>query len=120
MVAEIITVATEVVNANVSNNVAPYITEGLRDIGFDVFYQSSVDNDDSRVKKLFNVAASRSDLIALVTGYGVKADNIMVVKGGIIAEQGTHEELIAAGGIYKDLYETQFRKVLDYEGEKAK
>ena len=50
----------------------------------------------------------------------LKADKIMVVKGGIIAEQGTHEELIAAGGIYKDLYETQFRKVLDYEGEKAK
>jgi ATP-binding cassette subfamily B protein len=50
----------------------------------------------------------------------LKADKIMVVKGGIIAEQGTHEELIASGGIYKDLYETQFRKVLDYEGEKVK
>ncbi len=94
MVAEIITVATEVVNANVSNNVAPYITEGLRDIGFDVFYQSSVDNDDSRVKKLFNVAASRSDLIALVTGYGVKADNIMAAYGLVKSKKSVGDAVI--------------------------
>ena len=45
----------------------------------------------------------------------LKADKILVVDGGVIAEQGTHEELLALGGIYKDLYETQFRLVLDME-----
>ncbi len=49
----------------------------------------------------------------------LKADEIMVVAGGTIAEKGTHEELLEKGGIYKDLYETQFRKVLDMEGEKS-
>ena len=39
------------------------------------------------------------------------------LKDGVIAEQGTHEELLAADGIYRDLYETQFRVVLDYESE---
>ena len=42
----------------------------------------------------------------------LKADQILVVKGGIIAEQGTHEQLLALGGIYHDLYETQFREVI--------
>ena len=46
----------------------------------------------------------------------LKADEIMVVKGGVIAEQGTHEELLAAGGVYRELYETQFRQVIDAEG----
>ncbi len=46
----------------------------------------------------------------------LKADQILVVKDGIIAEQGSHESLLALGGIYKDLYETQFRQVLDMEG----
>ncbi len=48
----------------------------------------------------------------------LKADRILVVKGGVIAEQGTHEELLAKGGTYRDLYETQFRQILDYEAEK--
>ena len=41
------------------------------------------------------------------------ADQILVVSGGVIAEQGTHEELLAADGIYKQLYETQFSRVLE-------
>ncbi|MCR4763084.1 MAG: ABC transporter ATP-binding protein/permease [Lachnospiraceae bacterium] len=46
----------------------------------------------------------------------LKADCILVVKDGVIAEQGDHESLLKAGGIYRELYETQFRKVLDMEG----
>ena len=45
----------------------------------------------------------------------LKADSILVVKDGVIAEQGSHESLLALGGVYKELYETQFRKVLDME-----
>lgn len=45
----------------------------------------------------------------------LKADKIMVVKGGVIAEQGTHEELLAANGVYRELYETQFRQVIEHE-----
>ncbi len=36
------------------------------------------------------------------------ADQILVVDGGQIAERGTHDELLAAGGVYAGLYRTQF------------
>ena len=49
----------------------------------------------------------------------LKADRILVVKDGVIAESGTHEELLARGGTYRELYETQFRQILDMEGGKA-
>ena len=49
----------------------------------------------------------------------LKADAILVVKDGVIIEQGSHEDLLALGGIYKDLYETQFRQVLEMEGASA-
>lgn len=36
------------------------------------------------------------------------ADLILVLKDGDIVEQGTHEELLSAGGFYADLYNSQF------------
>ena len=37
------------------------------------------------------------------------ADEIAVITKGRIAEKGSHEELWAQGGIYKGLYESQFK-----------
>ncbi|HEX2822764.1 MAG TPA: ABC transporter ATP-binding protein, partial [Streptosporangiaceae bacterium] len=37
-----------------------------------------------------------------------EADQILVVEGGRIIQRGTHEELLAVGGLYADLYHTQF------------
>ena len=37
------------------------------------------------------------------------ADVILVLKGGEIVERGNHNELMAAGGVYKDIYELQLR-----------
>ena len=48
----------------------------------------------------------------------LKADRILVVRDGVIAEQGSHEELLARGGTYRELYETQFRRILEIETEK--
>ena len=38
-----------------------------------------------------------------------EADQILVLDRGIIAERGTHEELIRQGGIYQSIYELQLR-----------
>jgi len=38
------------------------------------------------------------------------ADQILVIDDGRVAERGTHSELLARGGLYAELYETQFRR----------
>jgi ABC-type multidrug transport system fused ATPase/permease subunit len=35
-------------------------------------------------------------------------DKILVLKDGVVAEEGTHDELLALGGVYADLYRAQF------------
>jgi ATP-binding cassette subfamily B protein len=37
-----------------------------------------------------------------------EADQILVVEAGRIIQRGTHQSLLASGGLYRELYETQF------------
>ena len=37
-----------------------------------------------------------------------EADLILVMRDGTIVEQGTHASLLARGGFYAELYESQF------------
>ena len=37
-----------------------------------------------------------------------QADQILVIEAGRVRERGTHDELLAAGGLYAELYRTQF------------
>ena len=39
------------------------------------------------------------------------ADLILVMRDGDIVEQGTHDQLLEAGGFYADLYNSQFERV---------
>ena len=41
------------------------------------------------------------------------ADQILVLDEGRLVEQGTHVELLAKGGLYAHLYETQFGQKLE-------
>ena len=46
------------------------------------------------------------------------ADKIMLLENGVITKTGTHDELLETSEGYRTLYETQFRRVIDYENSK--
>ena len=62
------------------------------------------------------IDARTSILIAHRLSTILAADEILVVKDGEIVERGQHAELVKAGGVYTELYETQFKHALDIEG----
>ncbi|MBO4352843.1 MAG: GNAT family N-acetyltransferase [Eggerthellaceae bacterium] len=47
----------------------------------------------------------------------LKADRILVVKDGCIAEQGSHNELLELGGVYRELFDTQFSQALAQDAQ---
>lgn len=61
-------------------------------------------------ESLFKLSEGRTTLVVAHRLSTVKnADEIMVVTANGVAERGTHEELIALNGIYKGLYDYQFK-----------
>lgn len=61
------------------------------------------------------ITSRTSILIAHRLSTILAADEILVINNGVIAERGTHNELISLGGVYTQLYETQFCKAADKE-----
>ena len=47
------------------------------------------------------------------------ADRSIVLRGGAIAEEGNHEQLMALGGLYHDLYALGFQEVAAIPAEQV-
>ncbi len=58
------------------------------------------------------IRSRTSILIAHRLSTILAADEILVVRDGQIVERGQHKDLVCAGGVYQELYETQFSKAL--------
>ena len=75
---------------------------------------SSVDTrTEERIQKAMdNLMEGRTSFIIAHRLSTIKnADLILVMKEGDIIEQGSHEELLAQGGFYADLYNSQFEEM---------
>jgi ATP-binding cassette, subfamily B, multidrug efflux pump len=73
-------------------------------------------NIDTRTEKVIQEALARllkgrtSVVIAHRLSTIRNADLILAVRDGRVVERGTHDELLARGGLYADLYRRQFRE----------
>ncbi len=66
------------------------------------------------------IESRTSILIAHRLSTIMAADEILVVRDGEIVERGVHEDLVKQGGVYTELYETQFKKELLAAGHNNK
>lgn len=66
------------------------------------------------------VIAGRTSLIIAQRLSTIKhADRIVVLKDGVVAEEGTHDQLLEAGGEYARIYELQYRQEDEWMAESS-
>ncbi len=84
-----------------------------------LIFDEATSNIDSRTERQVQDAFSRlaagrtSFVIAHRLSTIRAADTILVIDGGDIVEQGTHDALLEKGGFYADLYNSQFAECID-------
>ena len=79
---------------------------------------SALDNTTEAIiqKALFELCKGRTTIVVAHRLSTVrKADNIVVIDGGKIVEQGTHDQLVEKGGVYEKLYQSQFADDIDID-----
>ena len=93
-------------------------TESIVQKGMDMLIlDEATSSIDTRTEMLIQEAFDRmmqgrtSFIVAHRLSTIRNADEILVMKDGSIIEQGSHEELMAKGGFYQNLYNSQFVKV---------
>lgn len=76
MVAEIISVGTELLLGNIVNTNAQYIAKEMAKMGIDLYYQSVVGDNEERLSNVLKTALERSDLIITTGGLGPTKDDL--------------------------------------------
>lgn len=92
----------------------------LKDPALLIFDEATASLDsisESKIQQAIDpiIDSRTSILIAHRLSTILAADEILVIKDGRVVERGVHADLVKSGGIYTELYETQFCKAIDGE-----
>ncbi|MGB9857891.1 MAG: competence/damage-inducible protein A [Dictyoglomaceae bacterium] len=95
MICEILSIGTEILLGNILNTNAQYLSRRLADLGIFVYYQTTVGDNPQRLKKAFEIAFERSDMVIATGGLGPTKDDITKE----IASEYFKEKLVLQGSI---------------------
>ncbi|THF78443.1 competence/damage-inducible protein A [Cohnella fermenti] len=99
MRAEIIAVGTELLLGQIVNTNAQYLSQGLAELGIDVYYQTVVGDNLTRLRQAIETARGRADLLVFTGGLGPTQDDL------------TRDALAADLGLAIGLHEPSLRKI---------
>lgn len=101
MIAEIITIGTEVVMGNVLNTNSLFLSRKLTELGIEVHFHTSVDDNEKRLESVIKAAINRVDLIITTGGLGPTQDDM------------TKEIISKALGLNIELDKTMENNIID-------
>ncbi len=96
MNAEIVSIGTELLLGEIVDTNSTHIARTLRDIGVNLFYMTSVGDNENRITDVLQRGLSRSDLIITTGGLGPTVDDVtrQAVAASTNRELVFHQELL--------------------------
>ncbi len=76
MRAEIVTTGTELLLGQIDDTNATYLARQLRDLGIDLFFRSTVGDNELRIAQVLEQAVARADLVITTGGLGPTVDDV--------------------------------------------
>ena len=77
--AELIAVGTELLLGNIANTDAQMISQGLSQLGINVYYHTVVGDNPQRVRQAVDIARGRADILITTGGLGPTGDDLTKV-----------------------------------------
>src|SRR3990172_10194949 len=74
--AEILTIGTELLLGEIVDTNSQYIARRLRDAGIDLFWTSTVGDNEQRIADAVNLGLARSDIVLCTGGLGPTIDDV--------------------------------------------
>lgn len=99
MKAEIIAVGTELLLGQIVNSNAQYLSEELAAIGIDVYFQTVVGDNMSRLSQAIKLASDRADLLILTGGLGPTQDDLTKEAVANVLGKSLHVDRMAMDNI---------------------
>jgi len=100
MVAEILSIGTELLMGQIANTDAQYISRKLSELGITIYRQTTVGDNPGRVKEALEVALSRSDIVITTGGLGPTEDDLTkemvaeVLGLPMVLDEGAREHVV--------------------------
>ncbi|MGI6578577.1 MAG: competence/damage-inducible protein A [Eubacteriales bacterium] len=76
MTAEILSIGTELLLGNIANTDAQIISQGLSELGINVYYHTVVGDNPERIRRAVEISRERADIIITTGGLGPTYDDI--------------------------------------------
>lgn len=84
--AEIISIGTEILLGEITDTNSVYIARALRDLGINLYFMTSVGDNEGRIADSIRIALSRADIVITTGGLGPTVDDM--TRQGVAAATG--------------------------------
>jgi len=123
MKAEIVAVGTELLLGQIVNSNAQYLSQELASLGIDVYFQTVVGDNTSRLRQAIELAAGRADVLIFTGGLGPTQDDLTKDVVAEVLGRSIHIDQIAMDHVerfFKDrnvpMTENNRRQALSIDG----